>query len=238
MARRTARKDEDTNMANEKVGVVLSGCGHYDGAEIREAVFTLLALDERHAHAPCMAPNVPQMHVVDHITGETAGTRNVLSESARIARGDIRDLAAVTADELDALIFPGGYGVAKNLCDFAVRGAECEVNPEVARLVREMYAARKPLGFICIAPAMAAVIFREAGIDGVQLTIGDEDTGTARAIEGQGAVHVACPVGEARVDPAHRVVSTPAYMYSAPRISEVRRGIAELVDRVIGMVGR
>jgi enhancing lycopene biosynthesis protein 2 len=225
-------------MANEKVGVVLSGCGHYDGAEIREAIFTLLALDERHAHALCMAPNTSQMHVVDHITGETGGTRNVLSESARIARGDIRDLAAVSADELDALIFPGGYGVAKNLCDFAVRGAECSVHPEVSRLVREMHTAGKPLGFVCIAPAMAAAIFREAGVAGVQMTIGDEDTGTARALETLGAVHLACPVGEARVDARHRIVSTPAYMYSAPRISEVRKGIAELVDRVLGMTRR
>lgn len=223
-------------MANERVGVVLAGCGHFDGAEIREAIFALLALDEHHAHAVCMAPNIDQMHVVDHITGQTGGARNVLTESARVARGDIRDLASVQAEELDALIFPGGFGVAKNLCDFAVKGAECTVNPEVSRLVREMYAAGKPLGFACIAPALAAAIFREAGVKGVQLTLGDEDKGAARGLEALGAVHLSCPATEARVDAAHRVVSTPAYMYSAPRISEVRRGVSEMVGRVLGMV--
>jgi putative intracellular protease/amidase len=154
MARRTARKDEDTNMANEKVGVVLSGCGHYDGAEIREAVFALLALDEHHAHAAVHGPQRGRRCTSSTTSpAQAGGTRNVLTESARVARGDIRDLASVQAEELDALVFPGGFGVAKNLCDFAVKGADCSVHPEVARLVREMYAARKPLGFACISPA-------------------------------------------------------------------------------------
>ena len=226
-------------MANEKVGVLLSGCGHLDGAEIREAILTLLALDEQGAVAVCVAPNVPQMHVVDHLLGQPAdfgGSRNVLTESARVARGEVRDLAGVTAAELDALIVPGGYGVAKNLCDFAVRGPGCSVNPDVARLVLGLHGLRRPLGFACIAPALAAAIFRDAGVQGVKLTIGDEDAGAAQAIEALGAVHVACPVGEARVDGAHRVVSTPAYMYSAPRLSEVRRGIGEMVELVLAIL--
>lgn len=228
-------------MANEKIAVVLSGCGHLDGAEIREVVLTLLAIDERDAQAICVAPNVEQMHVVDHLRGAPAaegGPRNVLAESARLARGEIRDLATVTAADFDAVVFPGGYGVAKNLCDFALKGPGCAVDPEVARLVREAHAARKPLGFVCIAPALAAAIFRDAGVPGVRLTIGDDDPGTAAAIESLGAVHLACPAGEARADAANRVVSTPAYMYDNPRLRDVRAGLAALVDRVLELIDR
>jgi enhancing lycopene biosynthesis protein 2 len=129
-----------------KVGVVLSGCGVYDGAEIHESVITLLALDRAGAEVVCMAPDVPQMHVVDHRTGEVAEgeTRNVLTESARIARGEIRDVKDVSADELDALIIPGGFGAAKNLCSFAVDGPECTIQEDVAKLVRDVVAKGKP----------------------------------------------------------------------------------------------
>ncbi len=132
----------------KKIGVVLSGCGVYDGSEIHEAVITLLAIDRAGAEAVCMAPDIAQMHVVNHLTGEAAAgeKRNVLVESARIARGKIRDIKEVKAADFDALIFPGGFGAAKNLCDFAVKGAACDVNPEVARLVRETLEGKKPLG--------------------------------------------------------------------------------------------
>ena len=131
-----------------KVGVVLSGCGVFDGTEIHEAVLTLLALDRRGAEAVCMAPNVDQAHVVDHLSGQEAAgeRRNVLVEAARIARGNIRDIATVQAAELDALMIPGGFGAAKNLCDFAFKGKDCQVHPEVARLVRQMHQAGKPVG--------------------------------------------------------------------------------------------
>ncbi|MCB9913667.1 MAG: isoprenoid biosynthesis glyoxalase ElbB [Planctomycetes bacterium] len=218
-----------------KVGVVLSGCGVYDGAEIHEAVLTLLALDRAGAQALCMAPDVPQRHVVDHRTGKPTGeTRNVLTESARIARGDIRDLAEVHAKDLDALIFPGGFGAAKNLCDFAEKGSDATVNPEVSRLVREMLAAKKPIAAVCIAPAMLAAVCRDAGIH-AKVTIGD-DPGTAKNVEGLGATHLACLVDEFRVDEEHRLITSPAYM-KAGSIREAAVGIERTVAELLRMAG-
>lgn len=219
-----------------RVGVVLSGCGVYDGAEIHEAVFTMLALDEAGAEYVFLAPDVEQMHVVDHARGDVAGgeQRNVLVEAARIARGKVVEISQ--AGELDALVFPGGFGVAKNLCDFAVKGADCTVRPNVARLVLAMKAARKPLGFACIAPAMAAAIFRDAGVRGVQLTVGAADDGAVAALTAMGAEHVARAVDEIVVDVAHRVVSTPAYMYGDARPHLVRAGLKKMVDAVLALV--
>ncbi|MEW6071928.1 MAG: isoprenoid biosynthesis glyoxalase ElbB [Planctomycetota bacterium] len=212
-----------------KVGVLLSGCGVYDGAEIHEAVLTLLALDRAGAEIVCMAPNTDQMHVVDHTTGKVTGERrNVLVESARIARGDIRDLARVKAADIDALILPGGFGAAKNLSDFAVAGAAAKVHPEVARLLREMVAAKKPVGAMCIAPAVLAAVL---GKGGAELTIGT-DAGTASTLEKMGVKHVPCPVHEDRLDARRKLVSTPAYML-AGRISEAAAGIEKLVADVL-----
>ena len=178
-----------------------------------------------------MAPNVDQLHVVNHLTGEETGeTRNVLVESARIARGEIRDLAEVGAAELDALIFPGGFGAAKNLCDFAVRGPEAQVNPEVARLTREMMAAKKPVAAVCIAPAMIAVICRDAGIES-EVTIGT-DEGTAAGVEAMGAKHLACPVDEFRVDEKNLLITSPAYML-AGNFSEAASGIERTVAQLM-----
>ena len=163
-----------------KVGVVLSGCGVMDGSEIHESVLTLLALDREGAQAICMAPNMDQFQVINHLAGdETREKRNVLVESARLARGKIRDIKDVREKEIDALIFPGGYGASKNLCTFAVDGTPCEVHPEVARLVKEVHKAGKRIGAICIAPALLAKIFEGAGLE---LTIG-RDPQTAQAIE-------------------------------------------------------
>jgi enhancing lycopene biosynthesis protein 2 len=218
-----------------KVGVVLSGCGVYDGAEIHESVAAILALDRAGAEIVFMAPDVPQMHVINHLAGQPAEgeRRNVLIESARIARGNIKNLAQVKAGEIDALIFPGGFGAAKNLSDFAVKGAECKVNADVSRLVLEMHKAGKPVGFICIAPAMGARIFGQAGIKGVKLTIGS-DKDTAAAIEAMGAEHVKCGVRDCVVDAKNKVVSTPAYML-ATRINELAEGIEKLVKEVLRM---
>jgi enhancing lycopene biosynthesis protein 2 len=214
----------------KRVGVVLSGCGVYDGSEIHEAVITLLALDRAGAAAVCMAPDVDQAHVVNHLTGaETGETRNVLVESARIARGQVKDIRDVTARELDALIFPGGYGAAKNLSTFAFKGADCTVHGDVARLVKQMHQAGKPIGAICISPVAIARIF--GGEIQVDLTIGS-DPETAEAIERMGAKHVEAPVTEIVVDEANKVVSTPAYM-DAKTISEAAEGIGKLVDAVL-----
>jgi enhancing lycopene biosynthesis protein 2 len=214
----------------KKIGVVLSGSGVMDGTEIHEAVLTLLAIDRAGAEALCMAPNIPQRHVVNHLTGEDSNgeMRNVLVESARIARGKIRDISSVKASEIDALIFPGGFGAAKNLCDYAFSGPECSVNPEVARLAGEVHAAGKPIGLVCIAPVISAKLF---GAEQPQITIGT-DKNTARDIEKMGGKHVACPVSEFVVDKNRKLVTTPAYML-ANSIKEAAEGIEKLVEAVI-----
>jgi enhancing lycopene biosynthesis protein 2 len=214
----------------KRVGVVLSGCGVYDGSEIHEAVLTLLALDRAGAAAVCMAPDVDQAHVINHLTGEETGeTRNVLTESARIARGQVKNIQDVTARELDALILPGGYGAAKNLSTFAFKGADCTVHGDVTRLIKQMHQAGKPIGAMCIAPVAVARIF--GGELQVELTIGS-DPETAAAIERMGAKHVESPVTEIVVDEASKVVSTPAYL-SAKTISEAAEGIEKLVAAVL-----
>ena len=213
----------------KKIGVVLSGCGVKDGSEIHETVITLLAIDRAGAQAVFMAPNV-ELEVVDHLTGKATGERrNVLAESARIARGNIQDIAKIKASEIDALIFPGGFGAAKNLCDFATAGSKAKAHPEVARLVKEIYLAKKPIGAICIAPAtIASILGRELQ---PTLTIGT-DSGTAQALEQMGAKHQNCPVREFYVDEKNKIVSTPAYML-AERVSEAADGIEKLVKKVI-----
>ena len=213
----------------KRIGVVLSGCGYLDGAEIQEATLTLLALDRRGAKAVAMAPDVDQADVVHHVSGEPRGEkRNVLAEAARIARGQVVDLAQVRAADLDGLIFPGGYGAAKNLCTFARDGARLQVNPDVERLVRELRQAGKPMGFICIAPAIAAKVL---GGEQVQLTIGN-DPDTAKALEALGAKHLCRGVDEIAVDERLKVVSTPAYMLG-PSIAPVAAGIDKLVAAVV-----
>lgn len=212
-----------------KVGVVLSGCGVMDGSEIHESVLTLLALSKADAQAICMAPNVDQLHVINHLTGEeTKEKRNSLVEAARIARGKVRDIKDVKEKEIDALIFPGGFGAAKNLCTYAVDGTNCKVHPEVARLVKEVHKAGKPIGAICIAPALMAKIFEGAGIE---LTIGS-DKETAQAIEKLGQKHKVCGVHEIWIDSSHRIVTTPAYML-ARSVAEAWQGIEKLVREVL-----
>lgn len=219
-----------------KFGVVLSGCGVYDGAEIHEAVLTMLAIEEAGHEMLLMAPRGPQMHVVDHLAGApTDETRDILVESARIARGNISDMAEVGVDDFDALVFPGGFGAAKNLCDFAVKGAEAQAHPEVARLVNSTHAAGKPLGFACISPAMAAAIFRDAGVPGVALTVGDLEDDASKAMAQMGANVQACPVRAVTIDVERKIVSTPAYM-TAQRITEVRDGVKAMVDQVASLL--
>jgi enhancing lycopene biosynthesis protein 2 len=215
----------------QKVGVLLAGCGVYDGSEIHEAVLTLYFLARAGAEIVCMAPNADQLHVIDHRSQqETGETRNILVESARIARGDIRDLADVRSEEIDALIIPGGFGAAKNLSNFAVKGPEAEVHPEVARILSEMTAAGKPVGAICIAPATLTRALAERG---PEVTIGT-DPGTAAAIESMGGRHVSCSVDEIHVDEKNRIVTTPAYMIG-PGITDVAAGIEKLVDQIMAM---
>ncbi len=215
-----------------RVAVCLSGCGVFDGSEIHEAVLTLLALDQAGAEILCCAPNMDQPAVIDHLAKRpAAGTsRNVLVESARIARGNIVDIAEVKASLVDALIFPGGFGAAKNLCDFADRGAECTVHPQVERLAGEMLEAGKPIGAMCIAPALLARIVGRRGMH-PRMTIGN-DRQTASAMEKMGVRHLDCPCESFVVDEAHKIVTTPAYMLGkGPAM--VFQGIQKLVEEVL-----
>lgn len=212
----------------KKIGVVLSGCGVYDGSEIHEAVLTLLALARRGTEVICFAPDKHQADVVNHLTGEPmVESRNVLVEAARIARGDIYPLTQAQAANLDALIVPGGFGAAKNLSSFAAEGSACRVDRELKALAQAMHAAGKPLGFICIAPAMLPAIFDFP----LRLTIGT-DIDTAELIEEMGGEHVPCPVDDIVVDEDNKIVTTPAYML-AQNIAEAAVGIEKLVDRVL-----
>ena len=213
---------------SKKIAVILSGCGVYDGAEIHESVITLLRLDQRGAQVECFAPDVAQLHVINHLTGEEMPeSRNVLVESARIARGAVKDIGQANAADFDALIVPGGFGAAKNLSNFAVEGAGCSINPQVLALAEAFAEAGKPVGLICISPALAAKIYGP----GVTCTIGN-DADTAAALDKMGATHVECTVEDIVEDPARKLVSTPAYMLGK-NISEVASGINKLVDRVL-----
>lgn len=218
-----------------RIGVVLSGCGHLDGAEIQESVLTLLALDRADVETVIMAPAIDQLHVVNHLTGKEADgeMRNVLVESARIARGNIEEINSVNEATLDALIFPGGFGVAKNLCDYAMTGADCTVDPSVLSLASRIHEAGKPIGAICIAPAMLAKVLENSGAS-ARLTIG-YDQQTASDINTMGSVHVECPVTEMIVDRDNKIVTTPAYM-EGKRIGDVARGIEKLVTEVLALI--
>lgn len=220
-------------MATPNVLVILSGCGVMDGSEIHESVITLIHLDRRNAKVTFAAPDMPQMHVVNHLLGKPSPneTRNVRAESARIARGNVLDVATVRGDQFDAVVLPGGYGAAKNLCTFATMGADCEVNPQVARVLREAHDAGKPIGLICISPALGAKVF-----SGCTVTIGT-DVSTADAIEKMGSRHQKRATNEICIDEENRIISTPAYM-SAQRITEVYEGIGKLIDRVLAMAAQ
>src|SRR5699024_7075777 len=212
-----------------RVAVLLAGCGVYDGSEIYETPLTLLALDKANAAYQCVAPNIEQAHVINHATGDVVEgeNRNVLVEAARLARGEILDLAQADVADYDAVIVPGGFGVAKNLCDFAFKGADMQMNPAVKAFIQGFHQAGKPVGLICIAPTMSAAIFG----DGVRCTIGT-DKDTAAAVEAMGAVHEAKQVREVAVDEANKLVTTPAYM-EATRIREAAEGIENLVQEVL-----
>ncbi len=216
------------------IGVLLSGSGVNDGSEIHESVITMLALDRAGAETLLMAPNIDQMHVINHYTGQEMDEfRNVLVESARIARGNIKDMAEVSGGDLDALIIPGGFGVAKNLSDYAMSGTECSINPDVYRLISEMIILKKPIGAICIAPTMMAKILAEQN-QSATMTIGKDET-TAKDIEAMGSTHKECLVEEIVIDKENNIVTTPAYM-DAKNISEVAEGIEKLVKQIILMV--
>jgi|SRR3990167_4396272 len=212
----------------KKIAVILSGCGVFDGSEIHEAVCTLLAIDLENAEYICFAPNISQTRVVNHLTQQPVNQqRNVLEESARIARGKIQDIKNANAHDFDAAIYPGGHGAALNLSNFGTKNADMSVNADVLTFARAMKNAKKPQGFICIAPTMISAIYGP----GILQTIGC-DASTTAAIEKMGGKHVECTVLKVVVDKEHCVVSTPAYML-ATRISEVFLGVSQLVKDIL-----
>ena len=215
----------------KKVGVLLSGCGVFDGSEIHESVLTLLKLDQAGAEIVAVAPDVAQLKVVNHAKGEDVSeSRNVLDEASRISRGDIKNVAEVKAADLDALIIPGGFGAALNLCTFAVSGPEGEVNADVKAFIKDCFDSKIPIGAMCIAPALVALALPESGL---KLTIGN-DPGVASGIGALGHEHVECATSDIVVDEANKIVTTPAYM-TAGGIAEAFDGISKLVDEVLSI---
>jgi enhancing lycopene biosynthesis protein 2 len=211
----------------KKFAVVLAGCGVYDGAEIHEATLTLLAIAQQGASYEIFAPDVNQYHVINHYTHkEMPEKRNVLVESARIARGKIKPLSQFRADEFDAIIFPGGFGAAKNLSTVAFDGANAKVNPDVETAIKAMHKAGKPIGALCIAPAVIARV-----LGNVEVTIGD-DPGTAAAIEKMGGKHIKATHGQVVVDKKNNVFTTPCYMLDAT-IDQVYQGVTNIVREMM-----
>jgi enhancing lycopene biosynthesis protein 2 len=214
----------------KKIAVVLAGCGVFDGAEIHEAVLTMLAIKKSGAEYSVFAPDKDQHHVMNHFTHkESNEKRNVLVESARIARGRIRPLDDFKSSDFDALVFPGGFGVAKNLCTFAFDGAECVVDKSVERAIQAMLAAHKPIGAMCISPVILAKLI---GND-VTLTIGS-DTATASAVTTMKAKHINTGHGDVVVDEKYKVVTTPCYMLDAS-IVDIQQGTEKLVEKLLKM---
>lgn len=211
----------------KKIAVVLAGCGVYDGAEIHESTLTMLAIAQQGAEYQCFAPDVDQAHVVNHLNGEEMDEkRNVLVEAARIARGNIKPLTEYKAADYDAIVFPGGFGAAKNLCTFAFDGPDCTVNKDVEEAIRSTVVAEKPVGALCISPALIAKVLGD-----VTVTIG-QDQGTAEAIETLGASHVKTSHGEIVVDEKYKVITTPCYMLDA-NIGQIAEGANNVIAKVL-----
>ncbi len=211
----------------KKFAVVLSGCGVYDGAEIHEATLSMYAIAKQGAAYEVFAPDIPQHHVVNHITGqEMQETRNVLVESARIARGQIKPLSEFDPAGFDVLLFPGGFGAAKNLSTFAFDGPGCTVNPDVEKAVKGMHLAGKPIAALCISPVLLARI-----LGNVTLTIGS-DQGTADAVTKLGATHKGTDHGQVVIDEKNKIFTTPCYMLDA-NIAQIGEGAENIVKEIL-----
>jgi len=214
----------------KKFAVVLAGCGVYDGAEIHEATLALYSIMKNGAAYDVFAPDIYQHHVINHLTGkEINEKRNVLIESARIARGKIKPLSEFKADNYDVLLFPGGFGVAKNLCDFAFKGSDCEINKDVEAAIMQMINRKKPVGAMCIAPVMLARLLKN-----IVLTIGN-DPGTSVNVEKMGAVHKVTTHGDVIIDKNYKVATTPCYMLDA-NILDIADGADKIVKALLALI--
>lgn len=225
-----------------KIGVLLSGNGVFDGSEIHEAVFTLLAIDENNAEAVCCAPDIDQHHVLNHITGEEMNEkRNVLIESARIARGNIQPLSGISAGDIDALVLPGGFGAAKNLTKWAFKGPDGDILPDVKRIINEMVMNGKPVCGLCMGPTVIAKALEGTEIH-ASLTVGTTDDPSpyeidaiSAGMEKTGATAVMKKISEIMVDEQHKIVTAPCYMMEAT-ISQIRANIKMAVDKTIELI--
>jgi len=216
----------------KRIAVVLSGCGFQDGAEITESVSTLIALGQMGATYNCFAPKV-DFQAKNHLSGDPESqTRNTLTESARICRGEIKDIESLDVADFDAVVFPGGFGAALHLSDWAQKGSGCTVHPKVVQVVNAFHQASKPIGVMCIAPTLVAKILGKE--HEVTVTIGN-DGETAQEIEKTGAHHETCDVDDYITDRENKVVSTPAYMYGEAAPSQVFKGIQGLVKELVEM---
>ena len=225
-----------------KIGVLLSGCGVYDGSEIQEAVFTLLAIDENRAEAICFAPDEEQYHVVNHINGEEMKEkRNVLLESARIARGNIKSLSDVSINDFDALVIPGGFGAAKNLNQWAINGPDGDINNTVKELIIKVVKAGKPIVGLCMGPTVIAKALEGTGVQAI-LTVGTIEKKSPYDIKGIsdgmnsiGAKAIMKTIDEIAVDETNKIITAPCYMMEAS-VSEVRNNIKLSIDKLVEMV--
>ncbi len=212
------------------IAVILSGCGVYDGAEIHETTLSLLSIAKNGCTYRIFAPDIDQHHVVNHITGEEMNeSRNVLIESARIARGAIAPLSEFVAADFDGLLLPGGFGAAKNLSDWAFKGPGASINQEVSDAINCMADMKKPIAALCISPVIIAKVLGD-----VELTIG-QDEGTAQGVEAVGAKHVNTNHGEVIIDKKHKVVTTPCYMLDA-NIVQIAEGAENVVKAMIELI--
>ncbi|MCL4126748.1 UNVERIFIED_CONTAM: hypothetical protein GTU68_003433 [Idotea baltica] len=233
---------QSSHLQGPIVAVVLAGNGVYDGSEVHEASATLVSLSRAGADIQCYAPNENQMHVVDHTKGapDEKDSRNVLVESARISRGNVKPITELSSQSADAVIFPGGFGAAKNLSDFAVNGAQMTVKPDVERVIKDFHGAKKPIGLCCIAPILAAKVL---GPSGVEITMGKSDDGSGKwpyggsleAAKALGAKPVEKTVDEIVIDEKNKVVTTPAFMYEG-KFHEIHDGVAKMVNAVVKLI--
>lgn len=206
------------------IAIILSGCGNRDGSELQETLSLFLAIDRRNWHYQCFAPE-GQYSVVSHLDGsESDGQRDLLTESARIARGDIKPLSQFRPGDFDALALPGGMGAARNLSTFAFDGPAMTVRPDVEKAILDMYRLHKPILAMCIAPMVLAKVL---GREGVSLTLGLENSASKVAAQ-LGADVQHRDVTEVCVDTRHRVYTTPAYMVGT-RISEIFAGAENMI---------
>ncbi len=211
----------------KKFAIILAGSGVYDGAEIHEATLSMLAIMAQGCSYQCFAPDIKQHHVINHLSGEEMDeNRNVLVESARIARGNVKNITEFKATDFDVLLMPGGFGVAKNLCDFAFKGANCEVNAEVARVIKQMHQAKKPIGALCISPVVVSKVLGD-----VKLTLG-QDQEAIDNVEKMGSRHIKTNHGEVIVDEKNKIFTTPCYMLDA-NILEINDGTTNIVKAIL-----